>query len=147
MKVYVASAWSDFRVARAAQNMLRALGHTISHDWTEHADEYATCDAASEEVRLESAIADVHGVLVADGFLLCAPAEGGSGCWTELGIALAGGADLPGYKPEDPIAEVTAGRRVVVCGPGRDRNVFARLAHRVETVEQAVAWLDQESRR
>ena len=133
MKIYVASAWSDFRVARAAQNMLRAMGHTISHDWTEGADEYTSCEDASDEVCQQAAWDDEEGVLTAHAFLLCAPATGGSGCWTELGLARS-------------IARAThAVYPIVVCGPGRDRNIFARLGHRLESVEEAVAWLHARS--
>jgi hypothetical protein len=105
MKVYVATRYEDKAEAARWIQHVRDLGVEVTHDWT------AVEEAGADPVlRRSYACADMEGVRDADVVWILAPEEGGRGCWTELGMALA----LHKY--------------VVVSGPGVRKNIFDTLA-------------------
>jgi hypothetical protein len=105
VKVYVATRYEDKAEAARWIQRLRDLDIEVTHDWT------AVEEAGADPVlRRSYACADMQGVRDADVVWLLAPEDGGRGCWTELGAALA----LHKY--------------VVVSGPGVRKNIFDTLA-------------------
>ncbi len=130
MRVYVAGAWieRDKRAIPVIQR-LRAVGITITHDWTHDSNEVSNAATSDSELaksyRLEHATLDKNGVESADFVLLLAPTErGASGAWTEFGIAI--------------------GRRVpvIVAGGQPRRTLFTELAHSIfNTDDEGVAFL------
>lgn len=91
MKVYVATKFEDKRFASFWMGLLRAAGIEITHDWS--AAEQDSDAQATDEERTEHAMLDFQGVLDADLVWILAPKASGSGCWTEMGIAL--GRNIP----------------------------------------------------
>ena len=120
MRVYVAGKFEEKEAVRAAQAALRARGHIISYDWTEH--EIATADHAA------CAEADLNGVLDADALLLLWHPSLRGGL-VELGAALCSCVYVI----------------VVGCPPLHEQpNVFFHHlgVRHVATVEDAVAWIE-----
>jgi nucleoside 2-deoxyribosyltransferase len=85
MKIYVAGKFDEKQQARGAMAQLRALGHEITYDWTQHPEEQ------SESNLQHAADCDLDGVLRADAvlMLLTDPLYAYRGSFTELGAALA----------------------------------------------------------
>jgi len=99
MKVYVATKLEEKERARAVMAELRAMGHTITYDWT-----------TNDQVNQEQAMNDFEGVLEADALVLIAERDlPYCGTLVEFGMALA--LNIPVY----------------VLGNALDRCIFMRL--------------------
>ena len=119
MRVYVATKFEDSAVASYWLDRLRKQGIDISHDWTavEEID-----DLVNQPItRRRYAEDDFRGVACADLVWVLAPKEGGRGCWTEMGFAIA--LQIP----------------VFVSGEGVGKNLFDAFASCSVTHEQAFA--------
>lgn len=121
MKAYVAASQYDLYRARWAMDELRLAGVTISHDWTAEVEGNLGRVPDEDEMR-EAALNDYRGVVAADVLLVLTPVRRDWGCalWTELGIAL------------------DRHKRVIIVGPQRNRNIFARLCETYETDSDGV---------
>lgn len=110
-RVYVASAFEDYRRVRNTQSIFGEHGIEISHDWTMHVENFPEGNAPGD-VGLFHAEEDVKGVVTADALLLHTPyvKEQGCGCWVELGIAIQ--AKIP----------------IFISGTYFDRSIFCRYA-------------------
>ncbi len=87
MKIYVAGKFEERASVKVIQNALRALGHTITFDWT--TDEYK-----SKKPSTEDAISCKKGVLDADLYVgLFVHDNVYKGALVELGVALS--EDMP----------------------------------------------------
>jgi hypothetical protein len=90
--IYVASSWSNRDLVSSYLDKLRAAGLHVTHDWTAP-NELSPEGIAGEELPLKVqrvlAAHDARGVVQADVLWLITPtkAEGGCGCFVELGIA------------------------------------------------------------
>lgn len=81
LTLYVAGKWEDREHVQGLMSALRALGHTISHDWTVITQESAG-----------AARGDLDGVFQADALVMFAPTpQPWAGTWVEVGLALAWG--------------------------------------------------------
>jgi hypothetical protein len=120
--VYVGTKWSRRAEAQAVMAQLRAMGHTITHDWT-HEDEMAGATSAVRDAHFRGcALADACGVAEAEVFLLLHdPAA--RGAYVELGMAIA------------------LGVRVMVVGgaaPGKDPALDCPIFYWLAEVEHYV---------
>ena len=90
MKFYLAGASKEVDRAKAVMNGLRALGHTITHDWTEEVEKYKDT-IPSDEILSKCALQDFRGVCDADRFILLVPENQNAtiGAYVELGMAIA----------------------------------------------------------
>jgi len=126
MRVYVATAFVNWRAAYEAHQILEGVGCRVtSADWVEDAAALEGDDSEAPEYRREAA---ARGCLAAidrsDALVLIEPAEGGVGCFVEVGYALAKG--MPVYVVGD-------GRRTIfatLCSVVPDVSAAARLACR-----------------
>ena len=85
MKYYIASKLENHAEHNRVRDMLNALGHEITYDWTHHGPVYRSgLDRVREVAQLET-----QGVLDADFVVVLWP--GGRGTHVELGVALAAG--------------------------------------------------------
>lgn len=87
MKIYVAAKFSDKERVRTAHNLLKAAGHTITHDWTVNKTSFPF--SANLEFAAKSANEDLAGVLAADVLVVLSHAEPSMGAAGELGAAIA----------------------------------------------------------
>lgn len=96
-------------------------GHVISHDWTIEVEEHASTPATHEELQVYAKM-DRAGVQTAHIVLCLTPDRDDWGCalWSELGMG------------------VVLGKRVIVTGALRDRNIFASLCERYATDEEGI---------
>jgi nucleoside 2-deoxyribosyltransferase len=129
VRVYVAGASRELDRVDAFIAAMLARGHELALDWREPIRERTAAggtdtDLADDAARV-FAVEDLTAICGADLFILLAPAEGGSGCWVELGFAISRG--IP----------------IVVSGPAARRSVFTRLAGIADRDEDALAMLDQ----
>lgn len=84
MKIYVAGKFTDPEKARSVMEQLRAVGHTITYDWTK-------CNKGQDPEYLKiCADADLNGVRQADAVvaLFLDPEYAYRGTFTEVGYAL-----------------------------------------------------------
>jgi hypothetical protein len=91
MRVYVAASSKQLDRARMWMAALRAMGHTISHDWTASIEERGEAnppDATRDEC-WDWAIDDFAGIDTADVVWVLMPTTEGFGAAVELGYALA----------------------------------------------------------
>ena len=83
MKVYVGGKWQDKVRVRAVMDVLRAHGHTITHDWTYEDPKTPYYDVP---------ITDIRAIERADCIVLALVEDlGYTGSWVEMGAALAYG--------------------------------------------------------
>src|SRR6187549_366325 len=97
MKVFVSGQITDLENVREVQEKLKAVGHTITHDWTRN--ETGEKMLSSDEAKLADvqetgrrAQLDIQGVVDADAYVICTDnvsPESGKGMYAELGAALA----------------------------------------------------------
>lgn len=129
--VYVAARFCDWEAAESVHLQLQQAGHFPVSTWVETAAELdGICEAIPSGDRRRSfeAQSDYTDLLDAHVFLLLVPAERGTGCWVELGMAYA------------------LNRRCMLVGP-RDmvlgRTIFTELKRIeiFETVEDAIGAL------
>ena len=111
MRVYVTTSFVNVAEARHWLAQLRAIGITISHDWTEEGKSIQPPPRSETELPLETqralAMADIEGIRTADVFWLLSPATGGVGCWFESGAAFWMSMN-PGHGPKSSLV-VSAG--------------------------------------
>lgn len=95
--IYLAASRHDIALAKELMRRLREAGHTITHDWIADIESSprpkdVTTSLSDHELPdaylVQCAKSDFMGVVRADLFWLLAPAEGGSGCWIELGMRI-----------------------------------------------------------
>lgn len=125
MRIYVASKFENTTEVWEAMNLLRGMGHTITHDWThENPGDRKGGDLAV--FLAECAQKDMDGVETADA-LLVINHPAGKGMWTEMGMAIAWG--IP----------------VFFCCPERAYNIFTELpgVEKFATIAEAVTAIDQ----
>ena len=123
MRLYIAGAWIEqIERARPMMAKARALGISITYDWTDplwKPSDGKGDSSLTPELRKSYAQSDLKGVLDADVFwLLAANDKGACGSWVELGAAL---------------AAVSYSRRlgrIIVSGPQWQRCIFSELADR-----------------
>jgi hypothetical protein len=134
MKVYVATAFVEKLTAKYWMNRLREIGVTITHDWTT-AEQPARgeLELPIDEQR-QHARADVQGVIDADVVWVLAPAQGGTGCWFEMGVAH-GLARYRGMMRPDNRVSPTGVGPVIVSGPRR--TIFTSLFMHFDTHKDA----------
>lgn len=136
LTIYVAGGSNDRALVASYLAELRAVGWTITYDWT---SDPGWDDPAHP--RIESARADVRGIFAARVFWYVAPATKSEGSHFELGVAW--------WVREVRIGDPSNERTIIASGPttalGR---VFPTLADRAyETHTEALAWLMEQARR
>lgn len=95
MDVYVASKFSNKVEVKRVQDLLRSAGHEITYDWTndDQIDVAGPCDSYKIPVNLkvarDLARQDYLGVRAAHAVIFLPVEEGGRGCYTEMGFAIA----------------------------------------------------------
>lgn len=128
MKIYVSAKFSDKERVKSVYEQLKALGHTITHEWVHNKpsfpfdlDPVFTSKCATE---------DFDGVLAADAFILLSNAEQSMGASGELGAAI--GSFLTFGKPE-----------IYVVGPHFNTNFcfYHPAVTRLDSVEDVLAAL------
>ena len=139
MRVYVATRFEDWHVAKDAARLITDAGHACTSRWIGVARQIFCGNGGHKDDpvrRRVEAHNDLEDCSSSDALLLLATRSGGCGMWTELGYFLAMQEHQLGTG-SDPI-------RILCTGPARERCVFAELRDRVEvygSVEQAVAAL------
>lgn len=125
MNVYVAGASQEISLVERYVRRVRELSITVTHDWCAVMRAEPRRDVAIPRVEMrEYALEDLRGVAKADIFWLLAPEAQSTGCWTELGYALA--LSVP----------------ILVSGVARRRNVFTHLStHEFESHDLAIDFL------
>lgn len=90
MKIYIAGASSELARCERAVTLACALGHEITLDWTKDVRAATVLDDALSPSRCaELAAADLRAVEQAETLVLLIPKTPSTGCWVELGYALA----------------------------------------------------------
>jgi len=86
-KVYVASSLDNWKSASHNIKLLKDAGHTITYDWTVHAEEYENDTSVAPTANRLRAIAskELQGVSSADCIVVILP--GGNGTHFEFGVA------------------------------------------------------------
>ena len=113
MKIYVAGKWTSRDKARARMRILENLGHEITHDWTQ---------SAEDPNYPELAITDVNAVKSCDVLWLILE-KGMEGAWVEVGIAI--GAGKPVYVEFSGEESLGLGTKIVpVGGPYQSHCIF-----------------------
>jgi hypothetical protein len=90
MRIYVAASSKELDRAKWAINELRALGHTVTHDWPAEVEKVGSAnptDATIDEAASWS-IEDLDGVDDAEVLWLLVPEADGFGAGVELGYAI-----------------------------------------------------------
>lgn len=88
--IYVAGASKEVELVEYWMGKLREAGHTITFDWT--VDVRAATKSDAELTNAEQstyATADLDGVEAADIVWILVPDNASTGCWVELGAAVA----------------------------------------------------------
>ncbi len=109
MKVYVAAKFSEKERVKSVYALLKAAGHTITHDWTINEPSYPF--HINPAFTAQCATEDIIAVQSADVFILLTSAEPSMGASTELGAAIASYLFLKRSK-------------IYVVGPYFDKNCF-----------------------
>lgn len=107
MKVYVAAKFSDKKRVKSCYGLLKAAGHTITHEWIHNEPSYPF--HTNPAFTAQCATEDINAVLVCDVFILLTNTEPSMGASAELGAAIAAYHILK--KP-----------RIFVVGPHFDSN-------------------------
>lgn len=121
MKVYIATAFGNFKQAEIAKRLLQELGHKCTARWIAVAKELNGNDAATVDPDLrkreaEKCLEDIDNL---DTLLLLVPPEGGCGMWIELGYTLG----LRGlYRPPRSCTH-----RILAVGHAKERTLFCEL--------------------
>lgn len=142
MKIYVASKFGNKEEVRRVQALLRAAGHEVTYDWTgDAAPEIAgACNEfmipIDEDIARELARRDERGVAGADALIFIATKEGGRGCYTEMGIAIA--LRIPVIVLGPHVNSIFMYASNVVRFDGSAEDLVAQLADLVEALLQDV---------
>jgi hypothetical protein len=128
MKIYLGGSSLEADMVRDFAQLVERQGHVITLGWWEavlaNREAGIPDTALSHEQRKAFAQADLAAVTTADVFWLLAPNAPSTGCWVELGCALAG----PGV--------------ITVVSGAWQRCIFADMAdHRFDAHTDALAWL------
>jgi nucleoside 2-deoxyribosyltransferase len=120
MKAYVASKFEEAPLASDVMRELEALGHIITHDWTNENADGLSGGALTTYLR-ECAERDVKGVVDCDVLVLLNHPHG-KGMFTELGIAIA------------------RKKRIIVVQRSLSNNIFLFLSECecVSTIDEAI---------
>jgi nucleoside 2-deoxyribosyltransferase len=129
--IYLAGASAEIDTCKRCMRALREAGHVVTFDWTAAISERATAglsdrDLTPEERRMFAGL-DLKGVTDADLIWVLAPQppNASTGCWAELGYALA------------------LGPYIVVSGSWQ-RCIFTDLADQCfDDHDAALAWIIQ----
>lgn len=129
MKVYIATAFPNYRQAIECRDALRAAGHEVPASWISVAERFEGREPpnATEEDRCEAAATDLECINRANVLFLLVPESGGTGMWIEFGYALGWSEDILIYVIGD-----------------RKRSIFCELAHAwFDTFEEAIESLSK----
>jgi nucleoside 2-deoxyribosyltransferase len=92
MRIYVAGRTSHIEIVNEMQELCRADGHTITHDWTGPEGGIESDWSGEPERAYECARKDFNGVTSADAVIVCGygcgEGGGGLGTFIEIGIAI-----------------------------------------------------------
>jgi nucleoside 2-deoxyribosyltransferase len=97
MRIYVASKFEEKDRTRKIIEVLRNMGHQITHDWT-HEIPYEEGDPRGPPYYRKCAEADVAGVQTADAIIVLSH-QHGKGMFVEMGIAIARGIPIVAVGP------------------------------------------------
>lgn len=97
MRVYVASKFEEKDRTRQVIEVLRNMGHQVTHDWTTEVP-YAEGDPRGPPYYRKCAEEDVRGVETADAVILLSHPEG-KGMFVEMGIAIGRGIPIIAVGP------------------------------------------------
>jgi hypothetical protein len=125
MKIYLCAGSHEIAIAKDVMGKLRAMGHTITHDWVATIEKAGCANPrdATEDQRRGWAYEDLAGIEAADVFWMMIPKTPSFGASYELAFAQA------------------VVRRVIVSGNWL-QSIFTSLAdQRFDTHEQALSWL------
>ena len=125
MKIYVCGGSSEMDMLAERMVQLRAMGHTITHDWIATIKEVGDANPrdATHKQRVSWSGADLRGVEEADLVWVLLPANTSFGCAFEAGFAL-------GF-----------GKEVIMSGDWR-RSIFSSQVHaRFNEHEHAFEWI------
>lgn len=146
-KIYIAASRTLMQDAKAYAEVLKGLGFEIAYEWWTDVEEQGDDDTlVDSEVLFDCAVADSDGVLNCDVFWLLAPKEGGTGCWVELGIAIAKARMSWTPKRGDETDDYSTEPHIVVSG-AEDRTLFTILnevQECFETHDSALAFITRE---
>jgi len=140
VRIYIAGASKEPERVRAAMTAATKLGLEITLDWLAAIErEGAANDGLDDEKRRRYSCDDIGAVRRADWVWLLAPHESpSSGCWVELGYALA----LADRSVEDRDRHWKPWPRIIVSGSGRMKSIFASLAEmEFDHDDEALAYL------
>ena len=115
MKIYLAGKWEEYEVITEYAEELEFLGHEITFAWFK-------CHVGPKIALTRAAMEDTQGVRMADCCIFIFEKDlPYRGAFSELGMAIA------------------LSKRIIVVGPGGDKNVFVSypLVERVDTWEKA----------
>lgn len=128
MKIYVAARFGEKDMVRQLYKRLQAMGHTITADWTQHANIKPYNEHETEAAGY--AREDLDGTISSDVFIYITSSEVGAGLSAELGAALAA-------------HELTGKPRVFVVGDYAATNAFHYhpAVTRVKQVDDVIAAL------
>lgn len=115
--IFVGAYSSDLDRAKLWIGRLREAGWTIIHDWTIEASQYGNGVSLDDKTRYEYSETYVRALEQASVFWMLAPADGGAGVHTELGMGIM----LGRWRKPGPM--------LITSGAYR-RNIFTTHAHK-----------------
>ncbi len=129
VKIYVSAKFSDKERVKEVYAQLKALGHTITHEWVHNKPSYPF--DLEPEFTAQCAAEDFAGVLAADVFILLSNAEHSMGASGELGAAI--GSFLTFKKPD-----------IYVVGPHFNTNFcfYHPAVTKMNSIEEVLTALD-----
>lgn len=102
MNIYVGGSTRDVERVKGVQDFARAIGHSITFDWTGAEGKIRTDGSWDSASQAGARIAqrEINACQAADLMILLFPPQGGGlGCWIEMGATLAGGGDVWVVEP------------------------------------------------
>ena len=127
MKIYLCAGSHEIALAKETMQKLRAMGHTITHDWAAAIEKVGCANPrdVAEEQRRAWAYEDLAAIERADVFWMLIPKTPSFGASYEFGYAVT----------------VSRACRVIVSGDWKV-SIFTSLAlHRFATHDEALAWI------
>lgn len=125
MRFYIATAFTNWKQAQSIAQQLEAAGHVSTATWLAVAQQLeGQCARVSDpEERKANARQDLEDIRSSNELILVTPAEGGCGCWLEVGYALGRSTSVSSIGPVDP----------------RIRTIFGEIIHHYPTVHHFFA--------
>jgi hypothetical protein len=125
VKIYLCAGSHEIAIAKDVMGKLRAMGHTITHDWVAAIEKVGCANPrnATEDQRRGWAYEDLAGIEAADVFWMMIPKTPSFGASYELAFAQA------------------VVRRVIVSGNWLQSIFTSLVDQRFDTHEQALSWL------